>query len=162
MKVPKTFIPEKNLDDKVENLKQDQEEKPKEIDIDELNQNYVKIIYEGMNIKGKTYPEIAAEQRKVNTKAFERIIQDTFDNKIEWKKYPNGKYYAKACICNAAGKEIIIPIMFSVRKHHSVNMNQGFLYLGDEFGSFLNTTYQNLYKLATEYFKINLKQVKKV
>lgn len=110
-----------------------------------------------MEIKGKTYPEIALEQRKVNMKAFERIIQNTFENKIAWQKWSDGKYYAKACINNAAGKEIIIPVMFCIRKHQA---NHWFLYLGYEYGSSLNTTDGNLYKLATEYFKIKLKPIK--
>jgi len=157
MKISDLFTPEKNLDNKIRDLKQSSGPKPKEFDSDDLNQNYVKIMYEGMDLKGKTYPEIAVEQRKVNMKAFDRIIQDTFENKIKWEKFSNEKYYAKACICNAAGKEIVIPVMFCTRKHQ---MNLGFLYLGYEYGSCLNTTDRNLYKLATEYFKLKLKAVK--
>jgi len=152
MKLPKTFMPEKNLDNKVEELKV-HDGKPKAIDIEDLMQDFVKIMYEGLDLTKRTYPEIAKKEREVEGEAFKKIIQDTFEDKIKWEEWSKNKYYANACIENASGKEINIPVMFRI-VGSPLNAT---LYLGDERGPGLNTFNDDVKRLAIEYFKMNKK-----
>ncbi len=152
MKIPKTFVSDKSLDEKIEELNQPYEEKPRVIDTEDLAHNWVDILYEGVNFTKLTYPEIAEKEKEVETRIFEKIIQDTLSGTIKWGKLSKEKYHSKACITNAAGKELIIPVTFytpsDTKNAHSI------IYLGDERGPCMNTCDKRVKNLASDYFKI--------
>lgn len=151
MKIPKIFMPDKNLDEKIEELNQPYEEKPKTIDIEDLMDNWVKIIYEGVDCTKLTYPEIAKKEREVEMRMFEKIIQDTLSGTIKWEKWSKEKYHSRVCITNAAGKEIIIPVIFYTPS--GTKNTYSLIYLGDERGPCINTCDKHMKRLALNYFK---------
>lgn len=143
MKIPQTFLPEKNLDEKVEELKNYKEEQLS--DVEKFLKKY-NITYE--------------ESRKI----FYKIIEDTFSDRINWEPGPKKNkdrlesYIAETIITNAKGKEVPIPILFYTVKFSSTLNSTifGFLHLGNEKGLCLNTADPEVKRLARDYFKINL------
>lgn len=150
MKLPTTFLPEKNLDEKVEELKNSQE-RLKPVSIEDLMKDGMKLLYGDPEKTDDSFLE----------QAFEKIIEDTFSGKIKWKeikKYTNRfDYIAEATITNAEGKKITIPALFYtvVNVSRYVEICGAFLHLGDERGPFLSTLHPDVKKLAKKYFKLD-------
>ncbi|MBM3199877.1 hypothetical protein FJZ53_02980 [Candidatus Woesearchaeota archaeon] len=169
MKIPNIFLTKKNLDRRIEELNQPHKEKPKFVDIEDLMQNWVSIFYDGIDFRKMTYPEIAEKEKKFESRAFKRIIKDTYSGKIKWKKDSKNpeKYTARATVPNAAGEEITIPTMFTTDDYTPAPKEKepyiervGYLHLGDERGPRRSSFEKDVKELASEYFKINLYKVK--
>ncbi|MDP2909223.1 MAG: hypothetical protein Q8N77_05435 [Nanoarchaeota archaeon] len=152
MKVPQTFIPEKNLDNKIEELKQ--KPKPKEPEDATLNE----LADYHMNRLFGDLPE--SEKEEIKNKAIEEIIKDTFAGKIDWKEDnhspPNvsKRYRAKAIVTNYDGKKITMPVVFQTDNY--IIDRWGYLHLGNERGPCRNTNDKSVKSLANEYFKIKV------
>lgn len=101
MKVPRTFMPDKDLSDKIEELSIE----PESISIEELLKDNMRILYGDADTFQKS---------KIEEEIVRRIVKDTFARIIEWKKDPHTpeKYTANATIINYEGEKIIIPILF--------------------------------------------------
>lgn len=152
MKLPTLFIPETDIDSKIEELKQKPKpKKPKHVTIEELLENNMKILYGDSSDR---------KQTKIEDNAFNKIINDTFAGKIEWKKEPKASdaYTAEVTVKNYEGQKIILPILFRViyPTKKFKNLTYGYLYLGDRRGTYRNTFNEGVRRLATEYFKLKV------
>lgn len=159
MKIPNTFMPEKNLDDKVEelkNCKKDYTAAPRYVDATELMRNGIEILYGN-----------SEERRDKNLNSFlgttfNKIIQDTYSDLVKWKPNPRKderdleSYVANTAIINAEGEEITIPVMFYTRNFKTSFSTKkiGFLHLGDQRGPCKNTADLGVRRLARAHFKI--------
>lgn len=159
MKIPTTFMPEKNLDNKVEELKNCQKNYstgPVHAGVTELLRNDMELLY------GHPEKRSGKDINSFFKKMVYKIVQDTFSDSIEWK--PNHEkderdlesYVANTAIINAEGEEITIPVMF-----YTINFTtsfstkkMGFLHLGDQRGPCRNTTDPEIRRLARAHFKI--------
>lgn len=157
MKLPTVFIPERDTDRKIEELKQNPEpKKPKHVTIEELLENNMEILYGHPNTPGNIF-----KRDKLEYHIFEKIIKDTFSGKIDWKEDFNipERYTANVTVFNYQGEIITIPILFcTIDKEKYSNGIWGFLYLGNEEGTCRNTWNEDVRRLATKYFKIKVKK----
>ncbi len=152
MKLPTIFIPEKDMDRKIEELKQKPKpEKPKQVTIEELLENNMEILYGNSSDR---------KRMKIYDNAFNKIVKDSFAGKIEWKKEPKNTYTTEVTIKNYEGQKIIIPISFRAidAKKRYTNTLWGFLHLGNEKGTCRNTWHEDVKRLATEYFGLKEKK----
>lgn len=158
MKIPQLFMPEKDLDDKVKQLKNCKKgypTAPKYVDVTEFLKNDMGLLYGGH--KKRNSKGINSLKNTVH-----KIVQDTFSGSIEWR--PNHKkderdldsYTADAIVTDAEGKEMIIPVLFYTENFAtSFNIKKfGYLHLGDKRGPCINTVDQEVKRLARAYFKI--------
>lgn len=154
MKVPRTFMPDKDLSDKIEELSIE----PESISIEELLKDNMRILYGDSDTFQKS---------KIEDEIVRRIVEDTFARIIEWKKDPHipEKYTANATIINYEGEKITIPILFRTDDQFYLLDNPkkrwGYLHLGNEKGPLRNTNEKNVNRLAEDYFKIRLDLPKK-
>ncbi|MDP2909224.1 MAG: hypothetical protein Q8N77_05440 [Nanoarchaeota archaeon] len=152
MKLPTLFIPERDTDRKIEELKQNPEpKKPKRVTIEELLENDMEILYGDSSDR---------KRMKIYDNTFNKIVKDTFAGKIEWKKEPKNTYTAEITIKNYERQKITIPISFRALDARQRYKNDiwGFLYLGNEEGTCRNTWNEDVERLATEYFKLKEKK----
>ena len=149
MKIPQAFVPEKNLDKKTEEIK---EYKIKELSLEEFMKNNTGILY------GETTED---KREEILRNAVDKIVNDTFQNKINWEKdtnnYPNTSesYKAKAIILNYKGEKITIPVWFQI--DDVPIFKWGYLYLGGreaDKGLCITTHNKKVKELAVKYFKI--------
>ncbi|MDP2909225.1 MAG: hypothetical protein Q8N77_05445 [Nanoarchaeota archaeon] len=149
MKLPETFTPDRDPSKKIEEFIQKEEMK-------ELTEHYMRLLC-GNTTKWR--------KEKIKYNAIEKIVNDTFAGKIEWKKdlnsYPGTlkKYTAEATVIDYKGKEITMPAMFQV--DNDATDERGYLHLVNEEGPCINTCDEDVKRLATNYFKIKLDQPKK-
>lgn len=155
MKVPKTFMPDKDLSKKIEELSKG----PKNIGVKELLKDNMQILHgdaTGLFQRIKTEDDI-----------FRGIVEDTFAGKIEWKKnpHPPEEYTANATVISYEGRKITIPILFRTDDEFYLleypEKRWGYLHLGNEKGPLRNTNEQHVKRLAEDYFKIRLDRPKK-
>lgn len=153
MKIPKTFRPDKNFDEKTKEMIESGREGSVELTIEELLKDNMKIIF------GNTTEH---NYSKILEYAAEKIVSDTFEGKIHWKEdnkhYPPNtleSYKAKATLLNYEGKKITIPVLFQVVQDHN-SWKWGYLHLGNERGPCKNSLSQKIKRLALEYFGIEL------
>lgn len=159
MKIPTTFMPEKSLDDKVEELKNYKKgytAAPIYVDATELMRNDIEILY------GNSEERRDKDLNSFLKTTFNKIIQDTYSGLVKWK--PNhGKderdlesYVANAIITNVKGEDIIIPVMFYTRNFKTSFSTKkfGYLHLGDQRGPSKNTADLGVRRLARAHFKI--------
>lgn len=155
MKIPKIFMPDKNLDAKTETFKGFEDKEPREVTLEELMKNGMRILYgnAGDDKRGRIVDEVVE-------RAISKIIDDTFENRIKWEEdfnsYPHISkvYKAKAIILNYKREPIIIQVLFLIEEN--LLHKYGFLHLGDNKGPCRNTYSNKVKKLAVEYFKIKL------
>jgi len=156
MRLPKTFIPEKNLEKKTEEFKGLEDKEPIGVSLDEFLKNNMEILY------GYTVDE---RRREITDCVVSKIIDDTFENKIIWEK--NDKepssisehYSTKATILNYKKEPIKIPALFIINKI-PINGTWGLLFLGSERGPSRNTFDKRIKQLAVEYFKVDPKSLR--
>ncbi len=152
MKVPKTFVPDKNVDEKTKEMIESGREGSVEITIEELIKDNMKILF------GNTTEYLYS---KILEYAAEKIVSDTFEGKINWKEdnqhYPNTleSYKAKVNLLNYEGKKITIPVLFQVVQDY-YGWKWGYLHLGNERGPCKNSLNQKIKRLALEYFGVEL------
>jgi len=147
MKLPKTFIPEKDLEKKTEELI----EGYREITQEELMKDNMKIIH------GDATLQLRIENIENITS---KIINDTLKNRIVWKEYINDNplfsksYEAKAVIPDYKKEPILVQVLFRISESKNSGV-YGYLYLGNETGLCLNSfiDYEKIQELITEYFK---------
>lgn len=150
MKIPKIFMPEKNLDAKTEEFKGNKESR--EVSLEDLMKKDMEILYGLIDYQERT---------GIIERAVSRIVNDTFENRIIWEKnYENShdtseQYTTKATILNYKKELITIPVLFVINK--APVDTWGILFLGNERGPSRNTYDKNVKKLTVEYFKIDPK-----
>lgn len=147
MKIPQTFVPEKNLEEKIKELKESEHE----VSIEEFTKDDMKILYGDSTwlIKLETLEQ-----------AVDKIVKDTFEEKIKWKKdhenypYTSEVYKANATVLNYEGKCITIPVFFLT---DAASTKWGFLYIGRKEGICKNTSQdERVKRLAIDYFGIKI------
>lgn len=159
MKIPNLFLPEKNLNEKVEelkNCKKDYPTVPKYVDVTKLLRNDMELLY------GHPEKRSGEDINSFLKTTFHKIVNNACSGSVKWK--PNHEkderdlesYVANTAITNAEGEEITIPVMF-----HTINFTtsfstkkMGFLHLGDQRGPCRNTTDPEIRRLARAHFKI--------
>lgn len=151
MNVPKTFRPEKkDLDRKTEELRT-----RKKIGYSKKMENIYILLYRGL--EGITDEDrFNTLSKEVEDRAFEKIIQDTYEGKIVWEKDPRANevtYKAKTKLLNAEGREIILPVLFYA---DNMRIRWAYLQIGNRKGPCRNTNLEKIRILAQEYFKIQL------
>lgn len=159
MKLPQTFVPEKNLDDKVEELKNCQKNYPTgpvHVGVTELLRNDMELLY------GHPEKRSGEDINSFLKTTFHKIVNNACSGSVKWK--PNHEkdeidlesYVANTAIINAEGEEITIPVMFYTRSFKtSFNTKKmGYLHLGDQRGPCRNTTDPEIRRLARAHFKI--------
>ncbi len=147
MKVPKTFIPKKDLEKKTEEFR----EGYREVTPEELMENKMQIIH------GDATLQLRIENIENITS---KIINDTLKKQIIWKEHDmpdplfSKCYKAKAVIPDYKKEFIIVQVLFRISESKNLG-KYGYLYLGDDKGLCLNsyTDYQKIEKLVTECFK---------
>lgn len=150
MKLPTLFIPKRDTDRKIEELKQKPE--PKEQEDATLNE----LADYHMNRLFGSLPKIEKERIIIN--AIEEIIKDTFAGKIKWKEDNNRysrileRYTAKAIVTSYNGKKIVMPVVFQT-DNHTID-RWGYLHLGNERGPCRNTNDKSVKRLAIEHLGI--------
>lgn len=164
MKVPTIFTTDRNLDQKIKDLREGKI-KPKEFTYEEDlivkdPSKILDVLYAGLE-QIIDQEEFERKAGQVKNNAINKIIQDTYDNKIKWEKDPDEEAYkTKATVINASGKKIIIPVLFLIGRFDSMVGEQamGFLHLGDKNSAYtcLNTNDKHIKKFAETYFKIKL------
>lgn len=147
MKLPKTFVPNKDLEKKTEELV----EGYREVTLEELMKNNMQIIH----------GDATNTQRIENIENItSKIIDDTLKNWIKWEEgtIPNPDfskcYKSKAVIPDYKKEHIIVQVLFLISESKNLG-KYGYLYLGNYKGLCLNpfTDYQKIEHLALEYFK---------
>jgi len=161
MKLPKTFIPDKDLGKKIETLI-GLYTHPVEATSEELNDPFMYFLY-GENTT-------TAEKDKIEELAVCKIVQDSLEKNITWEE--DGKlnedykekskrldstisvqnvYKTKVTILNYKNTPIIMPAIFAI-----IN-NKGYLSLGIRPNPCTNTYDEKVRKLAIEHFKMDPK-----
>ncbi|MCG2717845.1 MAG: hypothetical protein L6408_03290 [Nanoarchaeota archaeon] len=143
MKLPKTFRPDKELDKKIEELKQGTKSLS---GLQELT-NMVEIrefLADGGLSEGGLRDYLEQE-------IFPEIIQYTYDGLVRWKKVQenNATYRAKTLIMNTKGDIAIVPIRIII---YDTAERPGALNIGEEPGLSINTYNDGLKELITKYF----------
>jgi len=164
MKIPKTFVSDKDLNEKYSHLilNEFEHKEPREIALEELMENDMKLLY------GETTPY---QQYDLVETAISKIVDDTFEGKITWEgdefyfnphiyahNYPSALkklYKAKTTVRNYRRERLIIPVIFYISEN--LISTWCFLHLGDKKGPCRNTYHKKVKQLATEYFKIDPK-----
>lgn len=170
MKIPKVFILEKNLDKKYSHLmiNEFEHKEPREVTLEELMKDDMNVLYGG----AKGY-----QRNEITETAISKIIDDTFESKIIWKEddnnpYTNTRTYVnnypsvskklyrtKATILNYRRERITIPVIFLISGN--LLSTWCFLHLGTKQGPCRTTYHKRVKQLATEYFKIDTKDLPK-
>lgn len=156
MKVPKTFIPDKDLEEKTEEFKGMEDKEPIEVSLDKFIKNDMEILY------GYTVDE---QRRAITDCVVSKIIDDTFENKIRWEKNDEESssvsehYSTKATVLNYKKEPIKIPVIFVINKI-PITGTWGLLFLGNERGPSRNTYNKRIKKLTVEYFKVDPKSLR--
>ncbi len=148
MKIPQIFIPDRDLNEKIEELKKFEYKKLREVTLEELMKNNMEILCGGL----KVY-----KRDKILEGAFSKIVNDTLEGNIFWEKDYNilGGYKAEATVLNYKGEGVTIPVLFQiVRIAHDSRDKEGFLYLGNENGPCKNSADKQIKQLAKKHFKI--------
>jgi hypothetical protein len=147
MKLPKIFVPEKDLEKKTEELI----EGYREVTQEELMKDNMRIIHGHAD----------NFQRVANIENIAlKIVNDTFNKKMVWKDYINDpplfsrSYEAKALISDYQKEPIIVQVLFRISESKNTGA-YGYLYLGNEQGLCMNSfvDYEKIQELITEYFK---------
>ncbi|MBM3200282.1 hypothetical protein FJZ53_05055 [Candidatus Woesearchaeota archaeon] len=152
MRIPQIFIPDKDLNEKIEMLRNPEYKTLREITLEELMQNDMNILLGNP----KAYKR-ACQRNKILEDAFYKIVNDTFEGKVDWENdyYTPAEYKAKAIVLDYKGKGIIIPVFFqAVRINSDYRLKEGFLHLGNENGPCKNSADKRIKELAKKYFKI--------
>lgn len=149
MKVPRIFISDKNLDQKIEELKKPKRKGIRELTLEDFMKDNMRILLGGL---------ASYKQNKILDDTFSKIVNDTFKGEIIWEKdcsASNLRYKAEAPVINYKRKCIIIPVVFqTARIIQGQAGREGFLYLGDENGPCKNSADNRIKELAKKYFKI--------
>lgn len=166
MKIPKTFLPDKNLDKKYSHLilNEFENKEPREVTLQKLMEKDMRLLY------GETTPY---QKHEIVETAISKIVNDTFEGKIIWEEddnnpYTNTRIYAhrypptlnklyrtKATILNYQRERLIIPLIFYISEN--LLNTWCFLHLGDKKGPCRNTYHKKVKQLAVEYFKMDPK-----
>ncbi|MDP2906608.1 MAG: hypothetical protein Q8O03_01575 [Nanoarchaeota archaeon] len=147
MKLPKTFVPEKDLEKKTEEFR----EGYREVTPEELMKDNMQVIH------GDATPQLRIENIENITS---KIVNDTFNKKMVWKDYINDhplfsrSYKAKAVISDYKQEPIIVQVLFRISESKNSGV-YGYLYLGNEQGLCMNSfiDYEKIQELITGYFK---------
>lgn len=149
MKIPQIFIPDRDLDKKIEELNKLEYQKIREVTLEELMRDNMSVLCGDL----KVY-----KRNKTLEHAFSKIVNDTFEGKISWEKdygIPVARYKAEAIVLNYKGEGITLPVIFQiVRIARDSRDKEGFLYLGNENGPCKNSADKQIKQLAKTYFKI--------
>ena len=149
MKIPKTFLPDKNLDKKIDLFKEIYTT-PTEATPEDLTDPFMYFLY-GENAT-------VHEKDKIEEEAVCKIVQDSLENSITWEedqnicKHRGGTgYRTKVTILNYKNKPITLPATFAVIE------GKGYLSIGTMLGPCRNTYHKQVRKLAIEHFKMDQK-----
>ena len=161
IKPPDCFRPNKDLSQKVEELK-NKPKTPKK----NTRKKVLDVLAEGIN-EPKNSREFFEKLKSVKSDAFKKIIKDTYEGKIEWIDDPYNvfntekQYTAKATVLNAEGYKVTIPVLFQVYYFYDISEKTlGFLHLGDVKENIcLNTTDEDVKMLSIKYFKTEMNEV---
>lgn len=147
MKLPKTFVPDKDLEKKTEELI----EGYREVTQEELMKDNMRIIHGHSDDfqRVKNIEDIAL-----------KIVNDTFSKKLIWKDYINDhplfsrSYETKAVIPDYKQDPITVQVLFRISESKNTGV-YGYLYLGNEQGLCMNSfiDYEKIQELITGYFK---------
>lgn len=148
MKLPQLFIPERDINRKIEELKQKtlfEEATP------------LKTVWYYMNLLYGN--STGTEKERIENDAIEKIIEDTLAGKIGWKAYEDFSSYstnvketykAKAEVIDYKGEEMAIPVMFLIDCDVPPC---GYLYLINGSGPCRNSANEKIRNLVKECFK---------
>lgn len=147
MRIPKIFIPSKNLEKKTEKLV----EGYREITQEELMKDKMKIIHGNSDDfqRVKNIEDLAL-----------KVVNDTFSKKLTWKEYFSNdplfskSYETKAVIHDYKQEPIIVQVLFRISETKTSG-TYGYLYLGNEQGLCMNAFIddEKIQELINEYFK---------
>jgi len=115
-----------------------------------------KILFRGLEIVVNE-GEFRERSRQIEEAAFERVFEDTFQDRVNWNRDVQGResYTAEVTVENVSGEEVIIPVVFHTNYFEWPDVHKdGFLNFGDEQGPCRNTSDARVRKLAKKYFGI--------
>ncbi len=154
MKIPKIFIPDKNLDGKTKELNEQKYNPARKVTLEELMENKMSVLYGTVDI---------FKRGEIEDRAIEKIIEDTYKGLVDWEQdfEDPEKYTAHAIVINVNMEAITIPVLFRTDdRAYTSDTRWGYLYLGNEKGPLRNTNHPKINQLASDYFKIDLKKEK--
>jgi hypothetical protein len=153
MKIPKTFVPNKNLDRKTKELNEQVYKSIRNVTLEELMENKMQILYGNVDI---------FKRGEIEDRAIEKILEDTYKGLVKWEQDLEDpeKYTAHATVLNVNMEAITIPVLFRTDDTPSIEKRWGYLHLGNKDGPLLNTNNPKIDELACKYFKIDLRKKK--
>lgn len=152
MKIPKTFLPEKNLDKEYSHLmiNEFEHKEPREVTLEELMKDNMNVLYGGAT---------GYQRDEITETAISKIINDTFENKITWEEDTNKYehvtkgYKTKVTIMNYRRERITVQALFLISEN-LLNL-WCFLHLGSNKSPCRTNYHKEVKKLAVEHFELN-------
>ncbi len=153
MKIPKTFVPNKNLDRKIKELNEQLYQSIREVTPEELMEDKMKILYGSADL---------FRRGEIEERAIEKILEDTYKGLVKWEQDPEDpeRYTAHAIVLNANIEAIVIPVLFRTDDEVNYSPRWGYLHLGNRDGPLRNTNHPKVNQFASEYLKIDLNKKK--
>jgi len=153
MKIPKTFIPNKDLDRKTKELNEQVYKSIRNVTLEELMENKMQILYGNVDI---------FKRGEIEDRAIEKILEDTYKGLVRWEQdfEDPEKYTAHAIVLNANMEAIVIPVLFRTDDEVNYSPRWGYLHLGNRDGPLRNTNHPKVNQFTSEYLKIDLNKKK--